>query len=169
MAKASGLNTWLHRTAQQYLTNISSGDMGRRFAPEIFWDASGEPTSNANWIHAPDVSAVSGWPTKYWIVTGDVVTLMNQAARDAVDAAALSDTRDAKASPYDDVEEPLRALTLMLLDEINDISTKINGILSAIDTGSNLAEIKTAIAAIVDRPIRTISEAKQGFRNRLGS
>ncbi len=38
-----------------------------------------------DWIINPDLSAVAGLPTKYWKITGDVVTAMSQAERDVVD------------------------------------------------------------------------------------
>lgn len=63
----------LHRTTKQYLTSVNTPDY---------------PT--VDWIINPDVSAVAGFATKHWTITGDVVTLMTQAERDAVDAAELS-------------------------------------------------------------------------------
>ena len=48
----------------------------------------------AQWIIDPDMSAVAGYPSQYWIITGDVVSLMDQAQRDAVDTAALNAQRD---------------------------------------------------------------------------
>lgn len=49
----------------------------------------------------------------------------------------------------------LRALMLVLLDELNLHAAKINAILTAIDTGGTLAQVKTNIAAIPDYPTRT--------------
>lgn len=43
----------------------------------------------AQWIINPDLSAVAGFLPKYWIITGDVVTLMTPAERDAQDDADL--------------------------------------------------------------------------------
>ena len=44
-----------------------------------------------DWVHDPDFApvTVSGvlQPSKYWILTRDVLSLMDRAARDAVDAA----------------------------------------------------------------------------------
>lgn len=39
------------------------------------------------WIINPDLSTVSGYDSKYWLIDGDAVTLMDEAARDAVDTA----------------------------------------------------------------------------------
>jgi hypothetical protein len=41
--------------------------------------------STADWIINPDLSAVIGFASKYWTITGDVVTLQNQAQRDVTD------------------------------------------------------------------------------------
>lgn len=39
----------------------------------------------SQWIINPDLSAVIAFPTKYWTITGDVVTLQSQAQRDVTD------------------------------------------------------------------------------------
>ncbi len=52
----------LHRTTKQYLNSINTPDY-----PEV------------DWIINPDLSAVIGWDSKYWVITDDVVTLMSQA------------------------------------------------------------------------------------------
>jgi len=41
------------------------------------------------WIINPDLSGVIGVPKKYWKITGDVVSEMNQSEKDAVDAVLL--------------------------------------------------------------------------------
>ncbi len=120
MAKMPGLNTWLNRTTKQFLTEISSGGMMLRYPGEIFDDSAGTPISNANWIHAPDLTAVAGQPTKYWIITDDVVTLMSAAEQVVVDSAALDASRDAYAADQLDQEERiLRAFMKVMLSEIN--------------------------------------------------
>ena len=69
----------LHRATRQYEPSI---DLTR--CPII------------DWIHNPDISAVEGWPIKYWNIVGDVITLMSQAERDAADATEIETNRDAK-------------------------------------------------------------------------
>ena len=145
MAKMAGLNQWVNRTTRKFIQQISSGGMEQMFPAEVFHDAQGEPTSNANWIHAPDLSAVIGQPTKYWIITGDVVSLMSLAERDAVDAADLSNTRDGKANQLDRVEDILRAFALVVLDEINNLRSQHS------------------------LPPRTIAQLKNAVRGKLGS
>ena len=119
MAKQVGLNTWLNRTTNQFLTEISSGGMTIRFPGLLFDDGLGTPLSNADWIHAPDLSAVTGFASKYWIVTGDVVSLMDQATRDAIDATAETIQLDAIADELTQARTILRAFAEVVLDEIN--------------------------------------------------
>jgi hypothetical protein len=76
----------------------------------------------AEWIIDPDLSAVAGFAPRYWKITGDVVSLVDQAERDAVDAAlaqqALDDAGAAEKARLDD-ERILRAFALIVMDEIN--------------------------------------------------
>ena len=123
---------WLHRTNIIVLRSVPEADL---------------PEPAANYIEEPDLTEVTGWPTKYWIVTGDVVTLMDQAARDAVDAAELEVSRDSEASQLDDLEAVLRAFMLIVLDEINILRT---------DPSTTL-------------PARTAQQLRNSIRNRLGT
>jgi len=145
MAKAAGLNTWLNRTTKVFVQQTSSGEMERRFSVEVFHDGTGEPISNANWIHAPDMSAITGQLSKYWIITGDVVTLMSQTERDVVDLTTLNARRDNTANQLDVVEDVMRAFALVVLDEIN---------------------VLRAQHSLVDR---TIVQLKTAIRNKLGN
>ncbi len=119
MAKQVGLNTWLNRTTNQYLIQISSGGMTMRFPGLLFDDGAGQPISNADWIHAPDLSAVTGFDSKYWIITGDVVSLMDQASRDVLDAAAEAAKLDSIADQLTQTRTIIRAFAEVVLDEIN--------------------------------------------------
>ena len=77
------------------------------------------------YILDPDLSAVEGFPRKYWIVgvnPDQTITLMDQAARDAVDAvaatAALDADRESNKARFN-TEKVLKALALVIVDEIN--------------------------------------------------
>lgn len=97
--------TVLRRTTKQFRRSVNTPD----FDP-------------ADWIINPDVDAVIGAPTKYWLISGDVVSLMDQAAQDVVDAteeqAATDADRISNKSRIDD-ERVLKALALVVLDEVN--------------------------------------------------
>lgn len=95
-----------------------------------------------DWIHSPDLSAVVGFPSRYWIIDGDAITLMDQAARDAVDAALLEDSRDSTVqSDIDDVESTMRQIVALMLREINILRAR-EGL-----ADRTMAQAKTAIRA----------------------
>lgn len=121
------------------------------------------------WIISPDLSAVEGFDSRYWIITGDVVSLMDQAARDAVDAAELLARRNAEAAQLANIESVLRAFMLIVLDEFNAHADKENSMRDAMDASTSLADMKTRIGAIENYPIRTEEQLRQAIRNRLGS
>ena len=89
---------YLHRTTKQELISISPNSL-----PEL----------EANYIRSPDLSAVSGQPARYWIITGDVVTLADQAARDIIDADIITTDNNNLAENLDRV---LKAVVLALND-----------------------------------------------------
>lgn len=66
---------FLHRTTKRLQTSVSYTDLL-------------EPI--ANYIESPDLSAVTGFESKYWSITGDNISLMSQAERDQVDADELT-------------------------------------------------------------------------------
>lgn len=98
---------YVHRTDKTYLYSVSPQDL---------------PEAEANYIMDPDLSAVSGFPSIYWIISGDTVSLMSQAERDAVDAAlaaaALQADKDSEEARIDS-ERVLVALADIIKDEIN--------------------------------------------------
>ena len=148
----------LHRTTKQYLTSVNTPDF-----PVL------------DWIHNPDLSAVTGFAPKYWTISGDAVALMSQSERDAVDvaeaAALLAAVRAVAKAGYDsavsDLTKALKAVALVTQDELNLHALKINAILDAIDAGSTLAQVKTNVAAIADYPQRTPAQLKTAVDNKV--
>lgn len=148
----------LHRTTKLYRTSVNTPDF---------------PVSD--WIHDPDLSAVIGFDSKYWVITGDAVSLMSQAERDAVDAAEaaaiLASARAEAKSYYDNtidyLGKAIKAVALVAQDEMNLHADKINAILTAIDNGSNIGAVKTNIAAIADYPQRTPAQLKTAVDNKI--
>lgn len=139
-----------------------------RLTKQLIVSANTPDFPSQDWIVNPDLSAVSGFASKYWTISGDIVSLMNQAARDAVDAVELSASRDALAEQLQATEDTLAAFALVVLDEINMHAARITAILDAVDGASNLATLKTAVAAIGDVPQRTIQQLKTALRAKLG-
>ena len=142
----------LNRTTKVYLPSANTPDY---------------PTSD--WIINPDLSAVAGQPTKYWRIVGDIVSLLTQVERDAVDAAELEARRDATVQQLQDVEDVLRAFMLIVLDELNLHALKHNAILDAVDAAANLADLKTRVALIADYPSRTEANLRTAVRGKFGT
>lgn len=85
----------LNRTTKQFLSSANTPDY---------------PASE--WIINPDLSAVSAYDSKYWVIQGDNVILMNQSARDSIDDAE-NDLRK------DSIVNDNALMSEVLLDEIN--------------------------------------------------
>lgn len=117
----------LNRATKQYLRSVNTPDY-----PLI------------DWIIEPDMSAVTGYANKYWVITGDIVSLMSLTERDAVDAAELSSERDDKADWIDKSETYTRAMALVVLDEINILRNQHGLSLRTIP------QMKTALRAKMD-------------------
>jgi len=99
---------WIHRTNKNVLHSVASADL---------------PEAITNYIEEPDLSAVIGQPAKYWKITGNSVSLINQAARDAIDTAELAVARSELADEIDRSETFMRAFALVVLDEVNILRT----------------------------------------------
>ena len=78
----------LNRTTLQYLQSVNTPDY-----PVV------------DWVINPDLSGVAGVPQKYWKLTGDVVSEMSQAEKDAVDAAVQPSVRWHASSVLTDAEK----------------------------------------------------------------
>ena len=115
---------YLHRTTKQYLTSVSPASLQE---PE------------ANYIEQPDLSAVAGQPSKYWIITGDVVSLVDQATQDAIDAQEDSDRLDSIASKLDITQDIWKAFAEVMLDQLNTLRA-FHGLPDA-----SLEQLKTAV------------------------
>ena len=116
---------YLHRTTKQYQTSVSTADLQEAVA---------------NYIQDPDVSAVAGFNTKYWTITGDVVTLMSQVERDAVDAAIAAQlVLDRRAGA---VADPDQAASFQLRELFEVFNKRDNFLVNRI------AELQDAMAAM---------------------
>jgi len=135
--------TLLHRTTKQYLVSV---------------DPNGLPEPIANYIDEPDLSAVTGQPSKYWIITGDIVTEMSVAEKAIVDQTILDVSRDQTITEVDDLESTLRQIVLMVIGEINTLRQQLN------TTTAEVNQLTTTTFAD-----RTIAQVKNQLRNGYGS
>lgn len=122
---------YVHRTTRQYLQSVPPYEL---------------PEPLANYIENPDLSAVVGVPSLYWVITGDVIAEMSQSEKDAVDAALLSASRDAAIQgEVDNLESVMRQLVKLMVQEIN---------------------ILRAEHGLADR---TLAQVRQQLRNDMGT
>lgn len=144
--------TVLNRTTKALITSANTPDY-----------------SVAEWIIEPNLSAVNGFASIYWVITGDVVTLMDAPTRAAVDLAILNAQRDAVAAAMDRVEDYARAFALVVLDEFNRHTTLEADIFAATAAATNLANFQTRMAAVSQVQQRVIGDLKTALRNKLGT
>lgn len=143
---------WVHRTTFDALRSVAEADL---------------PEPPANYVEEPDLTAVAGEPKIYWLLTGDIFSVVDQATKDAIDAAILSTQRDTTADFIDEPESYTRALAITSLGDFNGVAGKFNAILDAIDNAANFSQMKVAVAAINDAPIRTPAQYKALLRSNL--
>ena len=94
---------WLHRTTKQYLTSTSPASL---------------PEPKNRYIENPDISAVLGQPSRYWLITGNVVSLLNVTPRQVIDAAIEVARKDSLSNQVD-TDDLLRAVSKTNLDLFN--------------------------------------------------
>ena len=150
---------YLHRTSKQYLTSRSPADLDEQ---------------EANYIQDPDLTAVVGFQSIYWTITGDIVTLMTQGERDAVDAAILADQITDEKTQAEAIHDltsadsrALRSIVLLLVDELNSLRTQWRDFQTAVASSSNLAALKTEVAAMPTLNDRTYQQARTAIGNKI--
>lgn len=141
----------VNRTTKQYLRSVNTPEY-----PVV------------DWIINPDVSALAGVPTKYWVISGDVITEMDQTAKDAVDAAEvaarLAAQRQSLKDAYAETVASDKAIVLMLIDEVNILRAA----LSELKTNLKGAALNSALTYNTDTQ-RTPSQAKTAYDNKVDS
>lgn len=144
---------WLHRTDIRLLNSVAEADL---LEPVI------------NYIEEPDLSAVVGQPTKYWIVTGDIITLMDQAARDAVDAAidaAELQVQRAEAISRTDLDITTRETVEALLFEINKLNTRMQEVQDSFTAMKGTSGGTDNLRSAIPGPSPTTGAAPTSFLN----
>lgn len=115
--------------------------------------------SVSEWILNPDLSSVEGVPDVYWDISGDSVTAVDQATRDARDAeiAALElERRRAGAENEFDSQLVLRAVVELLLGEINRLRSQFN------QTTAEVPQLTTTTFSDITR-----AQARASIRNKI--
>lgn len=155
---------YLHRTTKAYQVSVSTADL---------------PEPVANYIQDPDVTVVAGFATKYWTITGDVVTLMTQGERDAVDAAiaaqqVLDRRAGAVAEPDQSKSFQLRELFEVFNKRDNFLVNRIVELQDALDamkaSVGNAASLRDAIpASFLATNTRTRAETIQNYKDDINA
>ena len=158
--------SWLHRTNKGLLVSVAEADL-----PEIA----------ANYIEEPNLSGVAGVLVKYWKITGDVISEMDQAEKDTVDiseAAAAATVNRAQAvsevesSAYVGME--LRSLIEVFNKRDNYLInrvTELQGALAAIKASTGAADsIRAAIpASWLATNTRLRPDAVQAYKDEINT
>lgn len=108
-------------------------------------------------------------PQRYRRWTGSGVEEMTTPEKAAVDLALLEAQRDAIIQQLDQMEDILRAFAQLVMEQFNNHSERINGVLNAIDSGANIGAIKTAVAQISNLPTLDFANLRAAIRNKIGS
>lgn len=144
---------WLHRPTKQLVFSTP---------PTELLNPIGE------YIEGPDLSAVVGFASKYWIITGDLVTLMDQASRDAVDVAeAAASLLVERAEAIDRVSLDIltRETVEALLFEINKVNTRVQELQDALTAVKDTSGGSDNIRAAIPDPSVTENPAPAEFTN----
>lgn len=131
------------------------------------------PGQDANWEVRQDAAGGPCYITR-WAVSGqpqpnEDLVMLQEATYLATgrDAAIRQKAVNHLAEQKTQSVMVLRALMLVLLDELNLHAAKMNAILTAIDSGSNLAAVKANVAAIADYPARTAAQVRTAINGKL--
>lgn len=128
--------------------------------------------ASAPWVvlSRADAETALAIPRQYRKWTGSAVAEMTTGEKATVDAAIATAAKAASLEQVNGADRPdlLRALALLVLDELNAHAAKTNAILTAIDNATTLANLKTAVAAIADLPTRTVAQLKTALAGKMG-
>lgn len=143
----------VHRTTVEYRRSVHAPDF-----PE------------AEWIHNPDLSALSGVPSVYWKVVGDSVLEMTPAEKTAKDAAMANAVKASVKSAADaaidgDAGYDLRAIAKLALDEVNALRQWITSFKAETAAATNLSNFQSRVAGLPNLPDRTLAQAKAAYKN----
>lgn len=122
-----------------------------------------------------DVKAlVDANPLRYLKVVGEAVEVMTLAEKNAVDAAIaaalLAAQRSGAKNLFDSAAQEgkiLKALILVLIDEINALRTRDRDRAVDVSNSTSLADLKTRWAAQSSLSDRTAAQARTAIRNHI--
>lgn len=81
--------------------------------------------------------------------------------------AKAADRAAAQSDSTDGLARILRGVVIVLVDELNDLRQWITSFKSAVAAASNLADLKTRVAALANTPARTLAQARNAVANKI--
>ena len=94
----------------------------------------------------------------------DAILAAEKAARQAAEAVARAVEQN-----LDEYERRMKAVVLVLVDEINLLRGWITGFKAAVAASTSLADLKTRVAATAAMPDRTREQAKTAIANKVAA
>jgi hypothetical protein len=151
--------------------------------PTIWLNDVNDPLSiKSGYIQLPDGTNCDGThpfynqPDYKLKVVAGVVVQRSQAEIDSAEAAIVTAylaARRATAVEVVDAQEPsgiqLRALVLMLLDEINILRASITSIQNVSDAAASYGAHRTAMQALADLNPRTATQVRNAYKNKVNA
>ncbi len=102
-----------------------------------------------------------------WAYANGVFTPPDYAAIEAAKLQALYAAAKALLTADDAISKKEKAVLLVILDEFNTHSVRINGILSAVAAATSLANLQTRMALVQAMPTRTATDLKTAVSNKI--
>lgn len=136
----------------------------------LSWSRYDEPTPEAGQL-VVNADPVDALENLRWDGATGLRAATAQELEDAVDAlsANLRANAISELASIHPLPKLIRGLMLIILDEMNAHAAKMNAILTAIDSGSTLAQVKSNIAAIADYPQRTALQLRNAIQSKINA
>lgn len=116
-----------------------------------------------NLIHIEAGNPVKAWQQGDTLPAHLIVTQPTAAEVIAAVRAAAKAAFDAQR----ETEMALRAVVVLVTEEMNAMKTRVNQIMTAVDNGGTYAAAKTTIAALTDLQTRTLAQARTAILNKI--
>jgi hypothetical protein len=135
-----------------------------------------EYSSDPDVLVNPDVTALTAVDLKYWKRVGNAVQEMTSGEKATVDSAAAAVVVTANRTAANEITTDAysdgikwRALTMILLDELNDLRQWTVAFKAQVAAASTLADLKTRVATLATLSDRTIAQAKTAYANKVNA
>lgn len=148
------MSNFIHKTTKEYRKSVNDPDY-----------------AGGDWllVEGDNQLVIDSTPAKYIKITGGVLTAMTDEERLIVDAAEKQVSHDAIADQLLVEGNEMRALLLLVIDELNSRTAALNSILQSIAKSGDVAGIKTEMGKIAALPEITLEGIKETYKTKLGA